>query len=231
MTATQPDAGMFDIISSAVAATLTPEFVEKQVTNRVEKLITDIIDSSMRQYGDFGKQIEAAVKSALEIRELKLPSYGALVTAVLEREVKAHAGALIDARLTEDMRELLSIAPAEIKLSKIAEDMLEALTGDDGDRWGKVITVIVSDTEYSSRWIYLDDKEHHPERDKYKCKYRLLLNKAGAISCAYLEDKKLDDIHAIGRAWGLGDKIRAWYAAGTVIVLDEDAVVTSSGDF
>ncbi len=46
-----------------------------------------------------------------------------------------------------------------------------------------------------------------------------------------IDKRDLKDTQHIGRTWGLGDKVRAYYAAGTKIILDEDFVVTSVGDY
>lgn len=216
-----------DLINKAVAETMTPEFVKTQVATRVEKLVVEAVDGTLRSYSDIGKQIEAAVKASLHVNDLNLPSYGLLVTGMIEQKVKDHAGALIDARLAEDIRELLNIAPVEIKLSEIAKDMIKDHHDDDGD----VITVIVERNDYGTAWLYLDEEEHRPDRDKYSCRHSLLLNKDGTISSARVDKRDLKDTQHIGRGWGLPDKIRAYYAAGTRIILDESAVVTSVGDY
>lgn len=217
-----------DLINKAVAETMTPDFVKTQVAARVEKLVIEAVDAALRSYSDIGKQIKEAVAASLKVNDLNLPSYGLLVTGMIEQQVKDHAGALIDARLAEDIRELLNIAPAEIKLSKIAKDMIE---GRHDDGYGEVITVMVHHNEYGSTWLYLDEEEHRTDRDKYQCRHSLLLNKDGTISSATIDKRDLKNTQHIGRCWSLGNKIRAYYAAGTKIILDEDAVVTSVGDY
>lgn len=217
-----------DLINKAVAETMTPDFVKTQVAARVEKLVIEAVDDALRSYSDIGKQIKEAVAASLKVNDLNLPSYGLLVTGMIEQQVKDHAGALIDARLAEDIRDLLNIAPAEIKLSEIAKDMIE---GRHDDGYGEVITVMVHHNEYGSTWLYLDEEEHRTERDKYQCRHSLLLNKDGTISSATIDKRDLKNTQHIGRCWSLGNKIRAYYAAGTKIILDEDAVVTSVGDY
>lgn len=217
-----------DLINKAVAEVMTPDFVKSQVATRVQKLVTEAVDDALRSYSDIGKQIKEAVHASLKVNDLNLPSYGLLVTGMIEKQVKDHAGALIDARLAEDIRELLNIAPAEIKLSQIAKSMIEDRHDDD---YGEVITVIVERNDYGTTWLYLDEEEHRPSRDKYLCRHSLSLNKDGTISSARLDKRDLKDTHHVGRNYGLPDRIRAYYAAGTKIVLDEDAVVTSVGDY
>lgn len=217
-----------DLINKAVAEVMTPDFVKSQVATRVQKLVVEAVDDALRSYSDIGKQIKEAVKASLQVNDLNLPSYGLLVTGMIEKQVKDHAGALIDARLAEDIRELLNIAPAEIKLSEIARDMIKDRRDDD---YGQVITVIVEHNDYGSTWLYLDEEEHHTRNDKYQCRHSLLLNKDGTISAARIDKRDLKDTQHIGLSYGLPDRIRAYYAAGTRIILDEDAVVTSVGDF
>lgn len=218
-----------DLINKAVAEIMTPDFVNSQIDTRVQKLVVEAVDGALRSYSDIGKQIEEAVKASLQVNDLNLPSYGLLVTGMIEKKVKEHAGALIDARLAEDIRELLSIAPAEIKLSEIAEDMIRSHR-EDGE-YGEVITVIVERNDYGTTWLYLDEEQHYSDRDKYQCRHSLLLSKDGTISSARIDKRDLKDTQNIGRGYGLPDKIRAYYAAGTKIILDEDAVSTSVGDY
>lgn len=218
-----------DLINKAVAEIMTPDFVKSQVASRVQKLVVEAVDDALRSYSDIGQQIKEAVAASLKVNNLNLPSYGLLVTGMIEQQVKDHAGALIDARLAEDIRELLNMAPAEIKLSQIAKEMIEG--HHDRDGYGEVITVIVEHSEYGSTWLYLDEEQHHARRDKYQCRHSLLLNKDGTISSARLDKRDLKDTQHIGGGYGLPDKIRAYYAAGTRIILDEDAVVTSVGDY
>lgn len=217
-----------DLINKAVAEVMTPDFVKNQVATRVQKLVVEAVDDALRSYSGIGKQIKEAVKASLEVNDLNLPSYGLLVTGMIEKQVKDHAGALIDARLAEDIRELLNIAPAEIKLSEIAKGMIE---GRHDDGYGEVITVIVERNDYGTAWLYLDEEQHHTSRDKYQCQHSLLLNQDGTISSARIDKRDLKDTQNIGRCYGLADRIRAYYAAGTKIVLDDDAVVTSVGDY
>lgn len=217
-----------NLISEAVAASLTPEFVETQVNARVEKLIIESVDSALRRYSDTGKLIEQAVADALRVDKIDLPSYGVTVAAILKVQIEAKVSELVAGKLAADMDELLSLAPAEVKLSQIADAMRKT---HDSDAYGEVITVIVERNDYGSVWIYLDEEEVHAEREKYRCDYRLLIGQDGKIASATLKEIGIKSPAHVGRAYGLDQKIRAYYACGTTIILDEDAVVTSVGDY
>jgi len=215
------------LISAAVAAKMTPEFIAQEVDTRVGKLIVESVDRALRSYSDTGKLIEKAVEDALRVDCLDLPSYGETVKVMLKHQVESRVSELIAGRLTEDMDELLSLAPVEVKLSDIAKSMIG---NRDEDNYGDVITVIVERTPYSSIWVYLDDENHYSSHEKYKCKHRLYISD-GKIAGAYLGEREYRKESWVGRAYGLEQRIRAYVACGTKIILDEDEVVTSVGDY
>jgi hypothetical protein len=222
------DQNLSGLISAAVIARMTPDFIEKEVNSRVDKLIVESVDRALRGYSDTAKLIEKAVGDALRVDRLDLPSYGLAVTKILQAQIEANVSDLIAGRLSEDMTGLLSLAPKTIKLSEIAKDMLAR---HDSDAWGDLITVCVERTEYGSAWVYLDEDKHYDERVPRKCSVRLLLGKDGTISSASINDIDLKSRTQLGRAYGLEQKIRAYFACGTVIELDEDSVEIGRGDY
>jgi len=216
------------LISNAVAARMTPEFIEKEVIARTDKLIVESIDRAFRSYSDTAKLIEKAIEDALRVERLDLPTYGTMVAAMVKSQIEATVAPVIAGRLSEDVAEILKLAPASIKLSQIADDMRKE--HEDG-AWGQVITVIVEHNDYGSTWVYLDDEQAHERRDKHRCAYRLLIGKDGKIASATLREHDIKSSKHFGSSYGLEQKLRAYFACGTVIEIDEDNVVTSVGDY
>lgn len=215
------------LISAAVAAKMTPDFIEKEVNTRVDKLIVESVDKALRTWSDTGKLIEKAIEDALRVDRIDLPSYGVTVAAMVKSIVETRTSELIAGRLAEDVEELLKLAPKTVKLSEIADYMRR-----DKEGYGPIITVIVGHTEYGSTWIYLDEEEVIEERNKYRCRHRLHVDKdGGRIVGAYLGERELKRDSYIGRAYGLEQRIRAYVACGTIIEIDEDNVITSVGDY
>lgn len=217
-----------NLISAAVAAKMTPDFIEKEVNARVDKLVVESVDKALRTWSDTGKLIEKAIEDALRVDRLDLPTYGNVVAAMVKAQVEAKVAPLIAGRLAEDIDELLKLAPATVKLSEIAADMLKR---HDDDAYGEVITVIVEQSGYGSTWVYLDEDQVHDVRNKYRCDYRLLIGKDGKISSATLREHDIKSSKHFGTSYGLEQKLRAYFACGTVIEIDEDRVVTSMGDY
>lgn len=218
------------LISTAVAAKMTPEFIEKEIDARVSKLLIESIDNALRSYSGVGKMIKEAIEEALKVESIDLPSYGSIVTKILRAQIEARCSEIVAGQLAEDMEQLLNLAPKEIKLSKIADDMRESR---DEDGWGEVITVIVEHSDSVSGYthIYLDDRQVLRRSEKYSCRYSLALDRDGKIYNAKVNGHDLQSLKIVGRGFGLDQCIRAWVACGTRIIVDEDAVVTSVGDF
>ena len=216
------------LIANAVAAKLTPDFIEKEVDSRVEKLLIDSINSALRSYSDTGKLIEAAVADALRVNKLDLPFYGEMVARILKTQIEARVSEVVSGRLAEDMADLLSLAPKEVKLSEIAEEMRKQY---EGEAYGEVITVIIDDDYEPGRlaWVYLDDEQ--AEKRKFDCKYSMLISADARIAGARIGKTDMKKVDFIGRFYGLDQKLRAYMACGTKIIMDVDAVVTSVGAY
>lgn len=217
---------MSNLIADAVARKLTPEFIEQEIDTRVSKLVVEAVDKALRSWSDTGKLIETAIENSLRVDRLDLPSYGSTVTAILKAQIEARMSELVAGRLAQDMDDLLKLAPKSVKLSEIAAEMIR-----DRDGYGEVITVIVEHSEYGWVRVYLDENDAHEERDKHRAAVRLLIGKDGKIASATLDDRDINTTKVLGNRYGLAQKVRAYYAAGTVIEIDEHSVVTSIGDY
>lgn len=216
-----------DAVSRAVAATLTPAYVEAEVGKRVASLVAEAVDSALRRYSDTGKLIEEKVKDALRVNALDLPTYGEMISGILKVQIEARVSELVAGRLAADMEDLLGLAPKEVKLSEIAKQMIE--DGSHGQDYGEAITCFVEHSDNGYAHIYLDETEVVERRNKYSCKHQLAVDKDGIVYSATIDGRSLKDTARFGRSFGIGQRLRAYVACGTKIILDEDDVVISVG--
>lgn len=204
-------------ILDAFAQAVTPELIKERVAKHVDDLVKDALRDALSSYGETGKAIKAAVVDALKVNRLDLPSYGETVTKMLRAAIEAQVSEVIAGKLAEDMNDLLSLAPKTIKLSQIVKEML-----DDNDIDFEVYCK-VEHTDYSSTWVFLHPS---PCDRKYEADAQILIREDGTIASATLGGKDMKAIKSFGRTWGIEQKVRAYYACGTIIELDEDYVVT-----
>jgi hypothetical protein len=218
-----------ELITRTVAQKLDSAFVEKEVERKVAALVSDAVDQALRSYSETGKLIREKVEEALRVQRIDLPTYGSIVAGILKTQIEATVSELVSGRLAQDMEELLRLAPKEVKLSDIAKAMLDQ--GDHGVEYGDAITVIVGDNSYGSTWVYLDETEHRPERDKYQCRHSLLVRADGTVATATVSGRKIGDAKHIGLSYGIDQMLRAYVACGTKVILDEDFVTIGVGDY
>lgn len=216
------------LISAAITERLQGDFVEQRVLARVDKLITEAIDDALRSYSDTGKLVRKAVEESLQVNNLDLPAYGHVVSQMLKTQIEAKVSELVAGRLAQDMDELLSLAPKEIKLSKIVSDAIEERS-DHGELYGDVATCIVGDSSYGSTWVCFDPDE--ADQSEYNCKFRMLIRDDGTLVNLQIKGTDTKQSKALGQFYEAEQRLRAYMACGTRIIIDEDAVVTSVGDY
>ena len=216
------------LISAAVAERMNSDFVEQKVLACVDRLITESIEDALRSYSGTGKLVRKAVEESLKVNDLDLPSYGHVVSQILKTQIEAKVSELVAGRLAQDMNELLGLAPKEIKLSQIVKEAIED-RHDFGGLYGDVATCTVSDTAYGSTWVYFDPDK--ADQTKYTCKFKMLILDDGTMANLQINGTDTKQSKALGRFYGTEQKLRAYLACGTKIIIDEDAVVTSVGDY
>lgn len=222
------------LVRDAVAASVTPAYIDAQVKSHVDKLVADALHEALSSCSPTGKAIKAAIGAALSVNELDIPSYNQVVTRMVSDLVEKTVAEVVEGRLKEDVEKLLKLAPKRIKLSEIVREMLE-----DSEDVGEV-HCRVDHGQYSSAWLTL-----HPGRlpsyGHAAVKVLISLPKKqddyadgevieGTICGGHVDDRDLTKGKAFGLLYGLDKRILAMYACGTVIELDEDAVVTSKWD-
>ena len=195
----------------------------------MSKLVVEAVDRALRGYSDTAKLIEKSVEDALRVERLDLPSYGVTVAAILKTQIERRVSELVGSRLAADMNDLLKLAPKTVKLSEIAEDMIKTRHGDEA--WGQVITVIVEHGDRGYSTIFLDEEDVIERHNKWKCQHRLSIDDKGVIFNATIANVDIKKATRFGHSYGIDQKLRAYVACGTKIVIDEDDIVTGIGDY
>jgi hypothetical protein len=100
--------------------------VEQIIEDTLAKTVKAVIENALREYGDFGKQIEAAVKKSFALNgELDLPCYNDTILKIVRRQVEGYTNDVIQKQVAANLERLLEPAPAEIKLSDLVAKYVE----------------------------------------------------------------------------------------------------------
>ncbi|RSK89546.1 hypothetical protein EJF22_23225 [Pandoraea apista] len=99
-----------NVVSTAFANIVASGAIEKAIEERLQRTITEAIDSELRSYSDFGKIIEERIKQSLQVNfdSAAIPGYNDLILKIIAQQLNANMGSALTANLQERMAELLA---------------------------------------------------------------------------------------------------------------------------
>ena len=212
----QAVATAFDQIASAGV-------IEKQIHATLQKTIESAVNDALRSYSDFGKKLDEAVKSALAVdfNHLGLPLYNDIILKIVREKVGTLLPELAAKQFDTYMADLLSPAPASIKLSELVEQYIESEADSHRRDGSEHITLIVEDNDSSGfKYVHLDANEG---RDKYSCEIQFGVTRDGRVYRVSFGKQEITTRLIAGPLYGFHKTLFGLYAAGTCIEFDEDA--------
>lgn len=196
------------------------KFVEKIIKEEIQSTLKNIIDNAFSSYSKFGKQLKEKVEESLKVdfSGLGLICYNELILSTIKTELNN----LIQIQGVEKMKEsvsgLLSEVKSEYNLSELIQELKER-DYRDHDYDDKITLIIDNDDRYGSCVIYIDKDE---DIDKYKCNYRISMDKEGKSYSIRVKDSEINAHYLIMKGlYGLDSLLLKIYASGAKIKLDE----------
>lgn len=208
----------------------TEENVQRLVEKKISEAIEYSINDAFKSWGEVGKQIDTAIKQSLQISDrMDIPSYGVMVMAVLRQKLDERVNTLISNRLDEEMNEILSIAPRELKFSSLVEAVVERASEDMADRYGSSITCIVEhrDSPYDWYEVWLDEAE---DTEKSDCEIRFTVSRDGTVLSCHIDGRDPKKSVSMGAMWGYQKMLFGAYCCGSKIIMDNLDPATGIGD-
>lgn len=225
------EAGQQPQLADYIAAEVVRLASEDALRVRIGEHIAKTVDEAIRNafhYGDANKQITKAVQEALAIEgRINLPSFGNTVMALLRQKLDETVNTHVAKCLDEEMSEILSLAPKEVKLSGVVKAMIADL--DQHDRYGTYVTCIVEKSDVVAGYysIYLDEE---PDVAKYSCDTRIQVDSEGRIYALTMDRKDVKKTLHLG-GYGWRKPIFTAYCCRAPFIVDEEFVSTGIGDF
>jgi hypothetical protein len=211
------------VVSDSFAKIVASGVIEAAIEKKLTETINSILDTELRAYSDFGKQLGAQVKSALNVdfANLELPGYNDLILKIVRQQVDGHVAQSVAAHVEEQMAALLAPPPAEIKLSKLVADFIESKKSDDCSCSGpERISLHVEETSYGGYWIFMDAADG---KEKYQCTYRIGVSSDDShVFSLKIDDKDAKNTLFIGPMYGFERDLFQMYATGTKFIVDEN---------
>ena len=191
--------------------------IEAAIEKSIAKTVINIVESELLDYGDFGKQITASVKSSLKFDDrMGLPGYNDLILKIIRKKVDAQIGSTIGKQIASQMTELLQTPPAEIKVSDLIELFREYAEGHRGD--GDRFTVGYERGTVPGYWSLWFDTGKNVKQ--YQSQFQISMTEEGEVYHFTIGGRKVEDMLFVGRLYAFERSLFQIYAGGTTIVLD-----------
>lgn len=220
------------IVNNTLADLKEEGYVEKIVKAQLEETLKDIVRSSFRSYGDFGKTLEEEIKKQMDINleKLDIPSYNQVILNTVKTELERSVHEEGAKKIQEQIQDLLGTSKKEYKLSELIQEIveqdceLEELSYEECEE----ITVIIEE-KYGSKYIYIDPED---EKEWYQCKYQLVLDKDDmTVKRAEIGDKSFDNKVIMGGLYGVDSTIFKMWTRGSKILIDNYETEFSNPEF
>jgi hypothetical protein len=194
------------------------KIIEKSLTGMVE----NACDSAFSQYGDISKSIEKSIKENIKIdlKEVDFATYNHNMAVIVKDTIESALNRFGIEKINKSMQEMLTgDIPLEMKLSELIKKFKEDVFEPDDDEISLHLDTSDS-TGYV--WVHFDSSSG---KDKYRCKYKLLINKENKIAIAEIGGMDRSKSLNLGGLFGFDALLFRLYSAGSKITLDEDDVI------
>lgn len=174
-----------DLIKNSIGEMDLDSIIKKEIKETVESTIKSKVNEHFRSYSNFGKKLEEEMNVLFDfdIKKLDLKSYNCLITETIKDSIQRTVKEKGVEDIKKKIENILSVeTKEEYKLSEIIEELKKSIYNefDWQEDYDSEISLIIGDTSYGSRWVYIGKKE---ELEKYECEYSFLLPEDGIISC------------------------------------------------
>ncbi|GAK41933.1 hypothetical protein TCA2_4425 [Paenibacillus sp. TCA20] len=196
-------------------------YVETIIKEQLKSTIKSIIESSLRSYSTFGKELEKQVEELLNVnlKSLDIPSYNHVILNIIKQEIDRSIHDVGSTKIKEQLEDMLGTGKNEYKLSELIQEMVEFEMELGELEYDEVteISVHVHQTAGGLTWVYLDPVE---DKSKYECKYRITLDD-NIVSGAMIGENCFDNSVILGGLHGLEETIFKMFTNGSKLIIDE----------
>lgn len=191
--------------------------METIIATEIESMAKGVIGDVFRSYGSFAKGLEKHIQDNLNVnfKELGIDGYNKLVLEVLKQQIEGNLMEVGKARIEEQMTELLSNVPGEVKVSELIEDFVKQNKEDEEypDYAHENMTILVEE-EDDFLYVSLDEEEG---KSKYSCDVRYSIYKDKIFSLTF-GGKDVEKTVFLGNLHGFEKKLfHLWAGKATVI--------------
>ncbi len=145
-----------EIVNSKIKAMIDENIIQKTIEDNVEKAINEAISNQFRSYGAITKQIEDGIEKGLQInlKDMPFEVYNQQMLVAVKTKMSNLFAAEASNKFMTEMDTLLAIAPKEIALTELVEQVAALWKTEepwDADDLDEYATVEVEQGKYSRK--------------------------------------------------------------------------------
>lgn len=231
------DVSVQDMFGQILQKRIQEGALEKAITEKVDRMIDDVVSDAFRSYGDIAKSMKEAITASItpNLNELgRFPSYHHFVMQSLNAAVTRFHDEKLQAVIDQEMQELFSELPEELTLSWVIEQIKEQIKSDDDEeRDGHDLTLII-DGDGSFTHLYISKE---PDQNKWECEYQID-TRNGEIYSVKVDGKESSKSVCVGPLYHFEKAIFNAYVMRANLTLDKgrcssdyDTYVESNWDY
>jgi len=175
------------------AAAMTEEQIRPLVKEKVEALVTGMIEESLSRWGNFADSLKNKVKQevGVSLESISFKEYNALILQELQLHIANMQQEQAKAMAIEFSNTVLASVPEMVKFSEMVEIIAEHFKNDHplSEYAGLEFSFHV-DKRDSMAWIYFDSE---PAQRMYGCKYVVVLTTIDDTDDWVLHDVRIAD--------------------------------------
>lgn len=216
-----------EVVTDKIALMINDGTVEKIIAEKLERTITECIDSSLKTWSTFGKVLTKKIEESMQCasNDIKIPAYNQFIKNIVSEKFSQVLHEQAADHLSELINEIIEPIKKEARISELLNSVNEAWADYAIEQGNDEIKI---DVDENSDRTALYVTFHHPEYDFYNVKvsfYNFKCNKEDLWHIGYInEDGKRITGEPCNRAKISGNNITdilfKYYAMGTKFELD-----------
>ena len=196
--------------------------LEVALWKQADKLIEECASDVLRSYGDVGKAVKEAMTKAITPNLDDLADFPKYHDFVMKR-LRIAAQSFCDQRLADvldkELAEIMAKLPEQISLSSLLKMVADGIRehSDPGDHCDEQMTLIIENTSYGYRHIFIGKESGKARRD---CEYRVDIDNDCAIYSMSIDGSDIKNTKFAGPFYNFERLMMNLYAMKGKLLLD-----------
>ena len=209
------------VATQALADMFESGRVKELITEQLDATIKSIINSSLRDYSPFGKALAKAIEAQMPTNfdRLDLSNYNDFVVKAVSVKINNLLSEDLRGELDKMLDSMMETAPAEMKVSQLAECFIKYLRENEEREEEDEFTFIIDESNTSSGYfsVYFDKERYD---NKYRCAFQLHVTRAGEVYSAKIDGEEIRRNFFHGPHYGMERTLMQLYYGKTKLIKD-----------